>query len=118
MVGSGELGPVPDRLVSFARRELARNLDRFPADALAYRQPLIPSLSERSPHGLPAAELADSAGSLRQWEEQAIAQAAPSPMSGVTNAPSAVEQPMTGRSPAAASAASLPLSMSARMLPP
>src|SRR5450759_2656528 len=118
MVGSGELGPVPHGMVPFARRELTRDLDRFPTDAFSDGQPLSLSLTKRSPYRLPAAELADAARRLWKWKEQAVAHAALPPSAARAKAPSAVEQRMTGRSTAAASAASLPRSMSARMLPP
>src|SRR5450759_273930 len=104
MVGSGELGPVPNRLVPFARRELARDLDLFPTDAHTDRQPLSLTLAEWRPYRLPAAELTDAARPLRKGKEQAVAHAA-LPRSGATNAPSAVEHTMTGRSTAAARAA-------------
>src|ERR1700674_2441642 len=118
MVGPGELGAIPHGLVPFARRELAWYLDRLPTDAFSDGQPLSLSLAERRPHGLPAAELADPTGPLRKWKEQAVVHAARPLASRRTKAPSAVEHKITGRATAAARAASLPLSMSARMLPP
>src|ERR1700693_948032 len=102
MVGPGELRPVPHRLVSFARGELAWDLDRFPTGSFPDGQPVSLPLTQGRPHRLPTAQLADAARSLRKGKEQAVAHAA------LTKAPSAVEHTMIGRSTAAASAASEP----------
>src|ERR1700694_2544301 len=118
MVRSSKLGSVPNSLVPLPSRQLAWDLDRFPAKALSDRQLLSLSLTERGPYGLPAAELSDAARPLRKRKEQAIAHAALARASRPTKAPSAVEHTMTGRSSAAASAVSLPFSTSASMLPP
>src|SRR5487761_593989 len=118
MVRPRELGPVPDRLVAFTRRELAWHLDRLPPQSLADRQTLSLALAERCPQRLPARQLASARGPLRQRKEEAVAHVARPPARGATKAPSAVEQTMIGRSTAADSAFSAPCRMRARMLPP
>ena len=118
MIRAGELGPVPDRLVPLASRELAWNFDRLPPHTLSDRQPLCFALAERCPQRLPAAQLTNAGRPLRKWKEKAVAHAAVTPVRGATNAPSAVVHTMTGLWTAADRWPSAPRSISARMLPP
>src|SRR3989441_5317026 len=115
MVGTLELGAVPDRLVLLTGSELTRHLDRLPACARANRQALSLTFAERHPHRFPAAELTDAPRPLREREEEAVVQRA---TMRCANAPSAVAQKMTSPFMASANACSTPRSMSARMLPP
>src|SRR6202049_2179563 len=114
MVWPRELGPVPDRLVSFVSGQLAGHLDRFPAHTTADREALGFAFAEGHPHRFPAAELTSSTRPLREGQEEVVASSACAP----ANAPSAVAQTITGRPTAATSACSRSRSTSARMLPP
>src|SRR5258708_19899575 len=89
-IGARELRAIPDGLASLARRQLARHLDRLPAGTPADGQPLGFALAKGHPHRLPRAQLADARRTLRQRQEQAVAQCK------ATNAPSAVAHKTTG----------------------
>src|ERR1700730_5564727 len=118
VVGTLELGAIPDRLAALMGGELPRHLYRLPPHHPGDRGAVRPALATRHPYGLPPAKLADAAWSLRKREEKTVAQLAMVFLWSCANAPSAVVQKMTSRFIASANAVSWPASMRARMLPP